>query len=380
MKNVILTKKPYITVPAVLLILLLALSFNTTLAAAQPTDTGGHWASNEISSATSEGWAYIENGKFNPNKAATREEVIWMLIGAIKTIELEGFNINKEDCLCDFLDQPSSWAKGRMGIAVGNDIIQGYPDGTLKPKSSITRAEFAVIISRLINEDTPSVFSPFWDYIPQWALPGIKKTYSKEIIKGYPDKSFGARRNVTKAEALIMIKRWKSDKKPEISEYRSTYEKAEPFEGTPINLEEYKVHPSIGRLPFRAEAWIMEIEAADLKPNGIRIGSKEDESKVILDISVKPEDNAIYIKQASNDIVSARVVLAEGKDVSRFRFNAPRDKEESYVFTSRYDINYQPELDYSDLLEADITKISHIMVVYGDSILAIKNPLYKGGN
>ncbi len=183
---------------------------STTYAAIKPTDTGSHWASNEISSAASEGWAYVENGKFNPNKAATREEVIWMLIGAIKTVELEGFDINKEDCLCDFLDQPSSWAAGRMGIAVGNGIIQGYPDGTLKPKSNITRAEFAVIISRLINEDTPSVFSPFWDYIPQWALPGIKKTYSKGIIKGYPDKSFGARRNVTKAEALVMIKRWKS--------------------------------------------------------------------------------------------------------------------------------------------------------------------------
>ncbi len=179
-------------------------------ASSQPTDISSHWASNEISSAASEGWAYIENGKFNPNKAATREEVIWMLIGAIKTIELEGFDINKKDCLCGFLDQPSSWAADRMDIAVGNGIIQGYPDGTLKPKSNITRAEFAVIISRLINEDTPSVFSPFWDYIPQWALPGIKKTYSKGIIKGYPDKSFGARRNVTKAEALVMIKRWKS--------------------------------------------------------------------------------------------------------------------------------------------------------------------------
>ncbi len=381
MKNVIGIIKPYIAVLAVLLILLFALSFDTSSAASQPTDTGSHWASNEISSAASEGWAYVEDSKFNPNKAATREEVIWMLIGAIKTIELEGFDINKKDCLCDFLDQPSSWAADRMDIAVGNGIIQGYTDGTLKPKSNITRAEFAVIISRLINEDTPSIFSPFWDYIPQWALPGIKKTYSKGIIKGYPDKSFGARRNVTKAEALVMIKRWKGDKEPGASEYKSIYENAIPFEGTPINLEEYYVHPSISRIPygFTSKALIREISIDDLKPNGIKLGDEKDGFEVILDVSVKPEDNAVYIKQLGSDVVSVPVVLSEGKDVSRSRPQAPRDKD-SYLFTSKYDINYQPELTYSGLPEADITKISHIMVLYANSILAIKNPLYKGGN
>ncbi len=152
--------------------------------------------------------------------------------------------------------------------------------------------------------------------------------------------------------------------------YSEIYARAKPFEGVPIKLEEYYVHPSIGRMPFRAEAWIMEIDAADLKPNGIRIGSKEDESKVILDAWI--EDNAAYIEQAGNDPVSARVVLAEGKDVSRFRFNAPRNRKNEYIFTSRYDINYQPELTYSDLSKADITKISHVMVVYGKQILAIR--------
>ena len=156
----------------------------------------------------------MEKDKFNPNKAATREEVVWMLIGALKITPSEGFDINKKADLSQFKDKPSSFSEGRMAIAVGNGIIGGYPDKTLKPKSSITRAEFAVIIGRLIKEDAPAGFSPFWDYIPAWSLTEIKKVYSKEIVKGYPDGTFGANKNVTKAEALTMIKRWKDKQKP----------------------------------------------------------------------------------------------------------------------------------------------------------------------
>ncbi len=149
------------------------------------------------------------------------------------------------------------------------------------------------------------------------------------------------------------------------------FDRAKQFEGTPINLEEYYVHPSISRMPygFKADASIMEIDAADLKPNGIRMGDKKDGFEVILDAWI--EDNAVYIKQTGSDRVSVPVVLAEGKDVSRSRPQAPRDRD-SYLFTARYDINYQPELTYSNLSKADITNITHVMVVYGEYILAIR--------
>jgi hypothetical protein len=179
-------------------------------AAVQTSDVNTHWAAVEINSATSEGWAYIENDKFNPNKSASREEVIWMLIGACKTVQVNGFDTNKKADMTAFKDQPSSWSKERMAIAIGNGYIQGYPDKTIKVQSNITRAEFAVMLSRLIESNTPEVLRlPFLDKIPQWSMDGINKVYGKEIIKGYTDKTFKPDNDVTKAEALVMIKRWK---------------------------------------------------------------------------------------------------------------------------------------------------------------------------
>jgi hypothetical protein len=122
-------------------------------AAEWPADIKGHWAAVEINSATSEGWAYIENDKFNPNKPASREEVIWMLIGTCETVQVNGFDANKKADMTAFKDEPSTWAKERMAIAIGNGYIQGYTDKTIKAQSNITRAEFAVMLSRLIEGD-----------------------------------------------------------------------------------------------------------------------------------------------------------------------------------------------------------------------------------
>jgi hypothetical protein len=178
-------------------------------AAQQPVDVKGHWAQKDVTSAVYEGWAYIENGKFNPDKSASREEVIWMMIGACETAQVDGFDANKKADLTVFKDEPSSWAKERMAIAIGNAYIQGYPDKTIKAQSSITRAEFAVMLSRLIKDSSSEKLLPFLDKIPDWSMDGIKKVFGKNIIKGYEDKTFKPDSNLTKAEALVMIKRWK---------------------------------------------------------------------------------------------------------------------------------------------------------------------------
>lgn len=180
-------------------------------AASNPTDINKHWAAADITSASSEGWAYIENGKFNPNKAATREEVAWMLVGTWETVKDSHFDINMKADLTKYKDKPSEWASDAMAAAVGNGLIEGYPDNTIRAQSHITRAEFAVLLSRLVGGYPLENSLSFSDSIPSWAVNGIYKVYKKGIIKGYPDKSFKANANVTKAEALTMIKRWKDE-------------------------------------------------------------------------------------------------------------------------------------------------------------------------
>lgn len=91
-------------------------------------------------------------------------------------------------------------------------VISGYEDGTFRPDSSITRAEFTKIVVCMMDKETEAraamSTSGFFD-VPQgsWAAPYINYAVQKEILSGYSDGSFGPDRTISFAEALTILLR-----------------------------------------------------------------------------------------------------------------------------------------------------------------------------
>ncbi len=85
-------------------------------------------------------------GKVRPNDLITREEAITMIARAFVPDSGSPSVLSFEDA-----DQISSWAKQYVSDFVYAKYISGYKDKTIKPKSNITRAEVAKIISRIID-------------------------------------------------------------------------------------------------------------------------------------------------------------------------------------------------------------------------------------
>lgn len=88
-------------------------------------------------------------------------------------------------------------------------LINGYADGTFRPKANITRAEFLTLINRtfgfLEEVDTEIVFS---DVNPQdWYIKDLKIALSKGYIKGYVDNTFRPQNNISRQEAAVIINR-----------------------------------------------------------------------------------------------------------------------------------------------------------------------------
>jgi len=52
----------------------------------------------------------------------------------------------------NFKDTQGHWAREEIEKAVNNNILNGYPDGTFKPEQTVTRAEMAVIIKRILEK------------------------------------------------------------------------------------------------------------------------------------------------------------------------------------------------------------------------------------
>jgi len=90
-------------------------------------------------------------------------------------------------------------------------IIKGYPDGTFKPEGYITRAELATLLIRVTqNGEVPAPAKvSFSDFTAKhWAAGFIEQAAKLNIVKGYPDKTFKPKANITRAEGLAMITRF----------------------------------------------------------------------------------------------------------------------------------------------------------------------------
>lgn len=106
------------------------------------TDIKGHWAEQNILYLVEQKIIVAddyENKLFQPNEPITRLEMVKMLVRAL------GDNCHSADCLCglDFTDISLLEKEDKMYLCIGEKhfIINGYPDGSVKPNDNATRGE-----------------------------------------------------------------------------------------------------------------------------------------------------------------------------------------------------------------------------------------------
>ena len=167
------------------------------------TDISGHWAEATIRAAASAGIVKgYEDGTFRPGNTVTRAEFAVMLIGALGTEGSAGtLSFNDRDRI-------PAWAAPSIAEAVRAGIVSGYPDGTFRPSSNITRMEMAAMIASAKGLDTSSgAATAFADNgeIPAWAQGAVKAVYDAGIVQGRPGNLFAPRATATRADSITMI-------------------------------------------------------------------------------------------------------------------------------------------------------------------------------
>ncbi len=83
-------------------------------------------------------------------------------------------------------------------------VVHGYPDGTFKPGFTINRAEFATLITNILDIETKGE-NCFTDVSNQWFAAPVCTLKEKGIINGYGDGSFQPGRNINLVEAATII-------------------------------------------------------------------------------------------------------------------------------------------------------------------------------
>jgi uncharacterized lipoprotein YddW (UPF0748 family) len=105
-----------------------------------------------------------------------------------------------------FSDIQNHWAGSFIEALAQRNIVSGFPNGTFRPNNSMTRAEFAAVISKAFPKPAKRQYEGFVD-VPatNWAAPMIKKAYETGFISGFPDKRFRPGDRVSRLQVLLSL-------------------------------------------------------------------------------------------------------------------------------------------------------------------------------
>ncbi|MGS5021060.1 S-layer homology domain-containing protein [Paenibacillus sp. JJ1683] len=106
-----------------------------------------------------------------------------------------------------YKDVPSTyWAKDSIIALTTQHLMNGYADGTFRPEQPITRAEMATILASWKQlKGTQTTASPYTDIEKHWARDSIVALANAGWITGYNDGSFQPNKYITRVETVTIL-------------------------------------------------------------------------------------------------------------------------------------------------------------------------------
>ncbi|MDG0808934.1 Ig-like domain-containing protein [Cohnella rhizosphaerae] len=100
------------------------------------------------------------------------------------------------------------WASGYIRIASDNGIFTGYTDGSFHPDSPVTREELAAVMVRYLKlKVAKPLDSKFADAEGRWSSAAIEALFRNALTTGYEDGTFKPSAPIVRQEAVTMINR-----------------------------------------------------------------------------------------------------------------------------------------------------------------------------
>ncbi|MDD2433092.1 MAG: S-layer homology domain-containing protein, partial [Clostridia bacterium] len=168
------------------------------------TDIQDHWAVKQINDWTNKGLVGgYPDGTFKPNNQITRAEFIALVnraFGYKEVVSFGFFDVSEND-----------WFATEIAKAQAIGYIGGYPDGTVKPNSPISRQEVAAILAKILKPKATqfNLALKFTDSvaIPEWSVLAVNAIVNNGYMGGYPDNTFKPAQPITRAESISVLAR-----------------------------------------------------------------------------------------------------------------------------------------------------------------------------
>lgn len=164
-------------------------------------DVDGHWARGCIAVLADNGILSGDGqGNFMPDRIITRAEFICAVLRGIGA-ETNGVKVHFSDVSDSDFYAPYISRAAELGI------VTGFADKTFRPNSALSREEAIVILSRSFGFLSGYTMDRFSDYeeITDGARSAFAYAYRKKIIAGYPDRTIRPKSSLTRGEAAVLL-------------------------------------------------------------------------------------------------------------------------------------------------------------------------------
>ena len=151
-------------------------------------------------------YAYVigyPDGNVHPQGNISRAETATIFFRLLKADTRDG-NLTAENVFADVAN--GKWFNKAVSTMAKLGIVKGRSAESFAPDAPITRAEFAAICARFNTKPTNTSDS-FSDISGHWAEAEIERAVAFGWIAGYPDGTFRPDTYITRAEAMTMINR-----------------------------------------------------------------------------------------------------------------------------------------------------------------------------
>ena len=146
------------------------------------------------------------DGSFHPKENMTRAEAVAMLHNLLAA-ELGQAELGRAEFAPRYTDVPSEgWYQAALENLTKRGIVSGFPDGSFGPNRSMTRAEFAALISGFVNEPGEASARAFPDVQSDaWYYPHLQKALSHGWFVGDNQGKFRPEDPIIRAEVVCVM-------------------------------------------------------------------------------------------------------------------------------------------------------------------------------
>ncbi|MBU8907926.1 C40 family peptidase [Desertibacillus haloalkaliphilus] len=119
------------------------------------------------------------------------------------------FELQSHQLEVSFTDISSDyWAAGEIAAVANAGLFNGYEDGSFRPSEPLTREQTAALLTRAFNVQKGATDVSFIDVSQtNWSYDAIVRLTASGIAGGYEDHTFRPKQTVTRAEFVVFVHR-----------------------------------------------------------------------------------------------------------------------------------------------------------------------------